>query len=295
VRAIGLNRSEATFRSGRVLIRPRLPTQLGLEAAGEIEAVGPGVEGFAPGERVSVIPAFGVTDYGLYGEVALAPARALTKMPDSQIWEEGAATWSAFGAAWCGLIDMAKLSAGQVVLITAASSSVGLAAIQVARMVGAVPIALTRTSAKAEALRGAGAAHVIATQEASIPAGVMELTQGRGAQVLFDAVAGPDFAQLAQAAAPGAIALVYGALSPEPAALPILGLIARQLTIRGFALNLAVQDRAKMDAMKRFVGEGLASGALRPTISRTFAFDEIVEAHRYLEAGDQLGKIVVAA
>ncbi len=295
IRAIGINRTEASFRAGRVAVRPTMPTHLGMEAAGEIEAVGPGVAGFAVGDRVSVIPAFGVNDYGLYGEVALAPARALAKMPEAQSWEEGAATWSAFGTAWLGLIDIAQLSAGRVVLITAASSSVGLAAIQVARMVGAVPIALTRTSAKAEALLAAGAAHVVATGETNVVASVMEHTHGKGAQVVFDAVAGPGFAQLALAAAPGAIALVYGVLDPNPAPLPILGLITRDLTIRGFAINLAVQDDARLEALKRFVDEGLASGALRPVIDKTFPFDEIAESHRYLEAGGQIGKIVVTA
>jgi NADPH:quinone reductase-like Zn-dependent oxidoreductase len=126
-----------------------------------IEALGSGVEGLAVGDRVAVIP--GEMSRGYYSEVALAPARTLVKIPFDQSWQEAAATWMAFATAWTGLINIGRLSAGETVLIPAASSSTGLAAIQIAKRVGATPIALTRTSAKAGALLDAGAAHVIET------------------------------------------------------------------------------------------------------------------------------------
>ena len=150
IKAIGLNRSEVLTRSGRAATKATLPAQLGLEAAGAIEALGSDVDGLAVGDRVAVIP--GEAGRGYYGEVALAPARTLVKVPHNQSWQDAAATWMAFATAWTGLIDIARLSAGRIVLITAASSSTGLAAIQIARKVGATPIALTRTSAKAAAL-----------------------------------------------------------------------------------------------------------------------------------------------
>ena len=145
IRAIGLNRSEVLTRSGRSASKPTLPAQLGLEAAGEIDAIGPGVEGFVIGDHVAIIP--GAMNRAYYSEVALTPARTLVKISRDQSWQEAAATWMAFATAWTGLIDIGRLSAGQMALITAASSSTGLAAIQVARKVGATPIALTRTSA----------------------------------------------------------------------------------------------------------------------------------------------------
>ena len=131
IKAIGLNRSEVLTRSGRAATKATLPAQLGLEAAGAIEALGSDVDGLAVGDRVAVIP--GETGRGYYGEVALAPARTLVKVPHSQSWQDAAATWMAFGTAWTGLIEIARLSAGRTVLITAASSSTGLAAIQIAR------------------------------------------------------------------------------------------------------------------------------------------------------------------
>jgi NADPH:quinone reductase-like Zn-dependent oxidoreductase len=125
--------------------------------------------------------------------VSLAPVRSLVSVPPNVSWEEAAATWTAFATAWAGLVDIGHLSAGQTLLISAASSGVGLAAIQIARKLGATPVALTRTSAKADELRARGAAHVIATGEQDLAAEVRRITNDKGAQVIFDSVAGPDF------------------------------------------------------------------------------------------------------
>jgi NADPH:quinone reductase-like Zn-dependent oxidoreductase len=291
IKAIGLNRSEVLTRSGRAATKATLPAQLGLEAAGAIEALGSDVDGLAVGDRVAVIP--GETGRGYYGEVALAPARTLVKVPHNQSWQDAAATWMAFATAWTGLIDIARLSAGRTVLIPAASSSTGLAAIQIARKVGATPIALTRTSAKAAALLEAGAAQVIATEEQDLVAEVARLTVGKGANVVFDAVGGPTFEKLTEAAAIGGLLIVYGRLSPEATPLPLAQVLWKDLTVRGFGLPTTVARDEKLAALKQFIGEGLASGELRPIIAKTFPFDEIVAAHRYIETGAQFGKVVV--
>jgi NADPH:quinone reductase-like Zn-dependent oxidoreductase len=148
IRGIGINRTEITLRSGRSPAKPPLPAKVGFEAAGEIEAIGAGVKGFAIGDRVALVPAYAASRYGLYGESSLAPARSLIKIPDAVNFEQAAATWAAFGTAWAGLVAVGRLAAGQTVLLPAASSSVGLAAIQIANRLGALPIALTRTSLK---------------------------------------------------------------------------------------------------------------------------------------------------
>lgn len=293
IRAIGLNRTEATLRSGRSAVKPPLPTQIGFEAAGEIEALGPEVEDFAIGDRVAVIPAYGAAVYGFYGEVSLAPARSLVAVPPTVAWEDAAATWAAFATAWAGLIDIGRLCAGQTVVISAASSSVGLAAIQIARKIGAAPVALTRTAAKAEELRAHGAAHVIATAEQDLVAEVRRITDGKGASLIFDSVAGPDFGRCVEAAAPSSILIVYGMNGGAEARFPVMPLLGRNLTIRGLGLTSITTDDAKLKALKDFVVPGLASGDFKPTIAKVFPFDDIVQAHRYLEAGRQIGKIVV--
>jgi NADPH:quinone reductase-like Zn-dependent oxidoreductase len=293
VHAIGLNRTEITLRSGRSPSRPALPTGIGFEAAGVVEALGPDVSGICVGDRVALVPAYGAAQYALYGEVAFAPARSLVPIPDQVSFAEAAATWAAYGTAWGGLVAVGALEAGQTVLIPAASSSVGLAAIQIANRLGARPVALTRTSAKADELRRLGASAVIATTEQDVVAEVKGLTGGKGAELVFDPVGGPEFASLVRAAAAGGMLVLYGALDPRPTVVPPFDIFARDLTVRGLSLPALARDDARLAALKQFVSEGLANGAFRPTIARTFPFDRIADAHRFIEAGEQVGKVVV--
>ena len=294
VHAIGLNRTEVTLRSGRSPAKPALPSSIGFEAAGVIDALGPDVSGFAVGDRVALVPAYGASQYALYGEVSLAPARSLVRIPDNVSFSEAAATWAAYGTAWGGLVAVGKLGAGATVLIGAASSSVGLAAIQIANRLGARPVALTRTSAKADALLGHGAAAVIATAEQDVVAEVRRLTDGRGAaDLVFDPVGGGAFPHLVRATANGGVLVLYGALATDPTVVPPFDIFARDLTLRGLALPSLMRNDVHLAALKRFVGDGLADRTLRPTIARTFALDQIADAHRFIEAGEQVGKIIV--
>src|SRR5476649_349681 len=132
--------------------------------------------------------------------------------------------------AYGALIDIGQLKTGDTVLIPAASSSVGLAAIQIANLVGATPIALTRTGAKRQALLHAGAAHVIATEEQDLVAEVKKLTGGKNTRIMFDPIAGPTLAKLAAAAADHGIIFQYGALSTEPTPLPLMDILSKSLT-----------------------------------------------------------------
>jgi NADPH:quinone reductase-like Zn-dependent oxidoreductase len=293
IHAIGLNRTEITLRSGRSPVKPALPTGMGFEAAGVVEAIGHDVAGFSIGDRVALVPAYGAAHYALYGEVAIAPARSLVAIPSHVSFVEAAATWAAYGTAWGGLVAVGALRAGQTVLIPAASSSVGLAAIQIANRLGARPIALTHTPAKADDLRRLGAAAVVVTTEQDVVAEIKILTDGKGAELVFDPVGGPEFATLARATASGGALVLYGALDTRPTIVPPFEIFARDLTIRGLALTALTRDDAKRAALKQFVNEGIAEGAFHPTIARTFPFDQIADAHRFMEAGMQVGKIVI--
>src|SRR6516162_5826088 len=199
IKALGLNRAESMFRSGQYLEIPKLPARLGYEAAGTVAAIGPDVQGFKIGDAVSTIPSFSLNAYGLYGDLANAPVHAVTHHPASLSWAEAAAVWMQYLPAYGALIDIAGLKAGDAVAIPAASSSVGLAAIQIANKVGATPIALTRTSAKRQVLVDAGASHVIATDERDLVEAIRGITGGEGVRVVFDPVGGPTFAKLAKA------------------------------------------------------------------------------------------------
>lgn len=293
VRAIGLNRAEVMFRKGAYLQDAVFPSQLGYEAAGTVKALGNSVQGFAEGDAVSVIPTLDMAKWPTYGEVINIPARHVVKHPAGLSFEQAAASWMQYVTAWGALIEQAKLTTGDFVIVSAASSSVGIAAFQIARSVGATVIATTRTNAKAKALREAGAHHVIATAEEDLAARVMEITGGKGARVVFDPIGGPEIARLAAAMAIGGILLEYGALSPDEGPFPQFAVLGKSLTLKGYLFTEIVSDDAILDRAKAFINEGLQSGALNPLISRTFPFDQMQEATRFLESNEQIGKIVV--
>ncbi|TIO08331.1 zinc-dependent alcohol dehydrogenase family protein [Mesorhizobium sp.] len=293
VKALGINRAEALLRSGTYIETPPLPSGLGLEAAGIVETIGGGVEEFAPGETVSIVPPLSMARWPAYGEIATYPAKLVVKHPPSLSWEEAAAVWMQYLTAYGALIDIANLRRQDVVVITAASSSVGLAAIQIANMVGAIPIAVTRTSAKKQALQKIGATHAIASAEEDLEVRLKEIAGPDGVRVVLDAVGGPIFEPLTAAMARGGILIEYGGLSPEPTPFPLLTVLAKTLTLRGYLVHEITSDPAKLEAAKAFILGGLMSGSLRPVIARTFPFDQIVEAHRFLESNEHVGKIVV--
>jgi NADPH:quinone reductase-like Zn-dependent oxidoreductase len=293
VEAIGLNRAEVMYRRGQYLEAPDLPSRIGYEAAGTIDAVGPDVSGLQVGDRVSTIPSFSMRQYGVYGERAIVPAYAVASYPDNLTAVEGASIWMQYLTAFGALVEYGRVNAEDTVLITAASSSVGLAAIQITRTAGALAIATTRGADKKQFLLDAGADHVIVTDEENPAERVMALTSAIGASVVFDPVAGPMLERLAAAAAPGATIFEYGALASAPTPFPLFTALSKGLTIRGYTLFEIVKDTEKLARGKQYIRDGLQSGKLKPVIDRTFSLDAIVEAHRYMESNRQRGKIVV--
>ena len=258
VKALGLNRAEAMFRMGMYLEDPALPARLGYEAAGTIEAIGEGVQGFKVGDAVSTIPAFSQNKYGVYGDSATVPAFAVVKHPPSLSWIEAAAVWMQYATAYGALIAIADLKPADKILIPAASSSVGIAAIQIANFIGATPIALTRTGKKRQQLLDAGAAHVVATEEQDVVEEVMKITErqrgprgvrsGRRADIRAarrrDGRAWHPVSSMAH-------------LSPEPTPLPLFAVLAKMLTVRGYVLFEITGNPERLERAKKFIVEGL--------------------------------------
>lgn len=293
VKALGLNRAESMFRSGKYLQQPKFPSRLGYEASGVVEAVGPGVTGLAPGDVVSIIPPTDQGKYGVYGEIATVPAKFVVKHPPSLSFIEAAALWMQYMTAYGALIDIAAIKQGDYVVITAASSSVGLAAIQLCNLIGAIPIATTRKRDKKEALQKAGASHVIVTQEENLAARLNEITKGKGARVVFDPVGGKTVLDLAEGMSHNGILFQYGALSSDPTPFPLMAALSKSLTMRGYVLFEITNDPTRFEQAKKFILSALSAGKLKPIIAKTFSLDEIVKAHRFLESNEQIGKIVV--
>ena len=188
VKAIGLNRAEVMFRQGKYLVPPELPSKLGYEASGVVEAVGSGVDRAWLSKTASTVPAFPADKYGVYGEVAIVPASALAEYPAHLSFEEGTSIWMQYLTAYGALIMHGKVAKGDFVLLTAASSSVGLAAIEMVKAENGISIAATRTSKKKAQLLAAGADHVIASEEEDLAARVHEITAGKGARIIFDQI-----------------------------------------------------------------------------------------------------------
>jgi NADPH:quinone reductase-like Zn-dependent oxidoreductase len=293
VQAVGLNRAEALYMRGQYFEQPQLPSGIGYEAAGVVEAVGPDVERSWLGKRVATIPGFSMTKYGVLGEEAIVPVDALGEYPARLSPTQAAAIWMQYLTAYGALIPLGQLQADDFVIITAASSSVGLAAIQITKAEGARAIATTRTSKKRDELLSLGADHVIATQEESLDHEVGEITGGKGARLIFDAVAGAFVEKLAASAAAGGILFVYGALSMEPTPFPLRTAMSKGLSIRGYTLHELRHRPDLLRIAKQYVFDRLEDGRFEPKIAKTFPLAQVVQAYQYLESNAQVGKVVI--
>ena len=294
VEAIGLNRAEVVYRAGLYFYQPNFPAAgLGYEAARTVEAVGDGVHDFVPGDPVSTVPGFLMNQYSTYGQHAIVPAAAAVRRLGDIDAVTSAAVWVAYTTAYGMLVEIGRIRAGDTVLITAASSSVGLAAIQIANHLGAIPIATTRTSHKKERLLQAGAAHVIATDEEDVLKEVRALTGDTGVTLAVDSVGGAEVNTVVSAVAPGGTLVVYGALDASPTPFPMAADgRGRNIHWYNFA-ELTVYQPQQLRRAEQFINAGLRSGSLSPVVDRTFELDDVVQAHHYLESNAQVGKVVL--
>ncbi len=291
VEAVGLNRAESMYYHGLYMEKVNLPSGLGYEAVGKVIAVGPDVDPALIGKRFGTIPGYSMNQYPVLSDEAVVPATALAAVPDSFSVVEGAAVWMQYCTAYGALVAFGKVAAGDFVIITAASSSVGLAAIQIVKAQGGISIATTRTSTKKDQIKALGADHVIATEEEGLVARVQSITGGKGARVVFDPVGGDYINTLAQATANGGTIFLYGMLSGKPTPFP-LATFGRTVGMFGYTFG-ELRGTPEWETMKKYIYDRLADGSFKPKVARTFPFDQTVEAYRYLESNQQIGKIVI--
>ncbi len=301
VEAFALNRAEVYFRENQYIHPPSLPSRLGYDAAGVIDAVGEGVTNVKVGERVATYPAFNQGDYGVYGEWAIVPAHALIKYPESMSPEEAATIGVQYMTGYFALFEHGKLKAGDYILITAASSSTGVAAISLAKSVGAKVIATTRTSAKKQQLIELGADYVITTQEEDLVKRVLDITNQKGVDVIYDPVAGKNIASYGEIIAPTGVIVIYGVLDTTPVELPLFPLLIKGARIYPYKvfdftglpiINLKVQPEA-VERAKTFIINKLEDGSLKTIIAKQFPLEKVADAHRFMESNQQVGKIIV--
>ncbi len=293
VEAVGLNRAEAMYRAGQYPVQPQLPSLVGYEGVGTILAVGEGVSDYEMGQRVCVLPRISQGDYGIWADEAIVPTGILLPAPEGMDSVTAAAIWMQYMTAYA-VYEVANVGPNDAVIIPAASSSVGLAAIQLCNWAGAVTIAATRTSAKVQALRDLGAAHVIATEEEDLVARVMDITKGKGARCAFDPVGGPYVDTLAQALAPRGILFIYGGLSGQPTPYPHWPMAFKGASMRGWVASEIWNHPERYENARKTILNGLEQGKLSPVIARTFeGLETLPEANAFLESNQQIGKVVV--
>jgi NADPH:quinone reductase-like Zn-dependent oxidoreductase len=245
------------------------------------------------GKKVATVPGYSQNQYGVLTEEAIVPADSLFEYPANLSSIEAAAIWMQYLTAYGALILYGNVGPGDFVIITAASSSVGLAAIQLVRHEGAVAIATTRTFRKRDELLSLGAGYVIATSEEDLPKRVEEITGRKGARIIFDPVAGPYIETLAAAAAPGGTIFEYGALSMQPTPFPLMAALGKGLSVRGYSLMAIRSDPKLLKTATQYIYDRLHDGRLKPKIARTFPFAQSADAYKYLESNEQIGKVVI--
>jgi NADPH:quinone reductase len=289
VRAAGTNRGEL-IRGAQMRSAQANPMRSGGEFAGEIAAVGDGVHGFAPGDRVMGRAA------GSYAEFVVASARALMRVPAGMSWAEAASVPNVFVTAHDAIVTNAELASGESVLVTAGSSGVGTAAIQIARHLGAAPvIATTRTPAKVLALRVLGAHEVVDSGDEGWVDAVLRMTGGRGIDVIIDHVGGSMLADNIRVLALKGRLVSVGRNASRVGDCDLDEIARKRARIIGVTFRTRTPEES-LACSERFAGhlmEAVASGALRPVLDREFPFDRLADAHAYMLSNGQTGKIVL--
>jgi NADPH:quinone reductase-like Zn-dependent oxidoreductase len=289
IEAFAVNPLDQMMRSGTSPAPVPLPhARLGVEGTGVVDALGPEVAGLEIGDPVILTAIPDATVRGSYAEYTTVPASRVIARPAGLGITEAAAVWVAYSTAYGALVEKAGMRPGDHVLITAASSGVGRAAMQIANQLGAVPIAVTRHTATTDELLAAGAAAVVATDHMDVTGAVARHTGGTGADLVLDLVMGPGQPDLLKAARPEGTLVAAGSLDPRPAPFP-----AVPLTIFRYRSFEHTLDEVVVRRMAAVLNAGVRLGALRPAVDRVFALDDIAEAHRHLEKGLHAGRKIV--
>lgn len=272
---------------------PRFPARIGIEAAGIVDAIGPGTEGFALGERVSTLPYF-YDNRGASTESLVIDARYVAKAPPNLSAVESASIWMQYMTAYFPLAEIRKVGAGSHVLATAATSTAGAAALEIGRILGATMIGTTRFAENADYLRKMGADHVIVTGEGSLAGQIMEMTGGKGVDLVFDPVGAGLIAQYSLALARNARICFYGTLDTVWPQLPFVDMFQKNAVFHPYSLFNYVEDADMCAKGKAFVYEMLSRGRIRPQIDRVYPMEQYIEAFDYLsQPRSTHGKVVI--
>jgi putative PIG3 family NAD(P)H quinone oxidoreductase len=293
VRASSLNRADLLQRQGKYPPPPGFPAEIpGMEFAGEVAEVGSSVRLWKSGQRV-----FGLTGGGAHAEYVVTYENLLAEIPANLDWAQAAAVPEVFITAHDALWTQAQLRPGETVLVHAVGSGVGLAAVQLARAVQAVPYGTSRTANKIEQAKSLGleAGLVLRDNFDDLPAATEKWTGGRGINVLLDLVGGPYVKASQKTMAHKGRMILVGTVAGGSYELDAKYVMSKRLQIRGTVLRARSLEE-KMAATRLFAAEVvplLAGGVLRPNVDSVFPLAEIGKAHQRLESNETFGKVVV--
>ena len=288
--ATAVNRADTLQRRGLYPPPPGASEIIGMEVAGEVETLGEGVDGWEPGDRVMALLAGGG-----YAEQVAVPAGQLMPVPAGLSWTDAAAIPEVFLTAHDNLHTRGRLAAGETVLIHGGGGGVGTAAIQLAHRAGARVLVTAGSPEKLEFSRRLGADAGINHREEDFPSRVRELTGGRGADLILDVMGASYLARNLDALAPEGRLVIIGMQGGTTAEIDLNQLLRRRLSVIATTLRGRTLEQ-KAEIVRRFVEDalpGFGDGTLRPVVDRVLPLAEAPAAHRAMEAGDNVGKLVL--
>jgi NADPH2:quinone reductase len=288
VRAAGLNFPDVLMIEGQYQFKPTLPFVPGMEAAGEVLEVAAGVSGLRPGDRVVA-----KLRHGAFSEEIVVAARQLAPLPEGFDDAEGATFSAAHGTAYYALTDRAHIAPGEVLLVHGAGGGVGLAAVELGKILGATVIAAASTDEKLSVARARGADHTLRYGDAPLREAVKAITDGRGADVVFDPVGGTVFEESLRCIAWGARLLVIGFAGGIGMAATNLVLIKGATVLGVRAGEAARRDPARGLARQQALWELARQGRVRPHISHRVPFEEAARAMRLLTERRTIGRVAL--
>jgi NADPH:quinone reductase-like Zn-dependent oxidoreductase len=286
VRAASVNHTDLFHRSGHFILQKPLPHVLGMDVAGEIETLGSGVVGWGEGDRVTAtFEALGRERNGAYAEYTTVPAVQLHRIPDGLDYVGAVSAGLAFTTAWIALFDAGQLRDDDRVVLHAASSGVGTAALQIARWRGASVVAVTDPS-KGTRLRTLGAHAIVDRHSGELARRVTEAFAGKPATLVLDLVGRATLQSSVEMIGRGGRIVCVGTLSGDLAELNVMDLIMKRGTIRG---SFGVIRRDDYDTILSL----FADGTFRPVVDSVLPLAQAREAHERIQGKQVFGKIVL--
>lgn len=269
------------------------PARVGIEAAGIVDAVGEGVTDVAVGERYCTLPHF-YDQRGTSADSVVMDTRFITRAPDGLSAVESASIWMQYMTAYFPIAELAKAGPGINILVPAATSTAGNAALEIGRLRGATMIATTRFEHNRDYLMASGADHVYVSGDGDIVERILEFTNGTGIHASFDPIGGDMMLSYGPALARDSILFFYGGLSGEWPQLPLLHMLQNNSWLHPYSLGNYVADPESCARGRAFVYGALERGEIAPRIDRVYPMDAYIDAWRYLRTDRrEHGKVVI--